>query len=97
MKPYIFTTIAESEFDKAVNYYESLHPGLGKEFGFEIKKALRHIMDYPMAWSIIKHDIRRYLVSRFKHAILYYIEDNTIIVIAIMDCRRDPEYWIDRI
>jgi hypothetical protein len=37
------------------------------------------------------------LIERFPYAVVYGIEDETIIVIAIAHTRRKPTYWVERL
>lgn len=97
MKSYSFLPIAEKDVQQAVDYYEGCSKGLGKDFSLELKKSLQHITQYPYAWTNIRADIRRYIISRFPYAILYYVDDTNIVVIAVMNSKQEPNYWIDRI
>ncbi|MDD5600015.1 MAG: type II toxin-antitoxin system RelE/ParE family toxin [Victivallaceae bacterium] len=90
------TTAAFQEFEDAVEYYESCEPELGKEFVLSVQEALRYISEYPQAWPVVRKEIRRYLISRFPYAILYYVDNDLVTVIAIMHSKRQPDYWVDR-
>jgi len=41
--------------------------------------------------------VHRMLAKRFPFAVYYLIEDQTIDVYAILDCRRDPEWIVKRL
>lgn len=45
----------------------------------------------------VKKDIRKCIVNKFPFNILYSIEGDYILVIAIAHHHRSPDYWIDRI
>lgn len=96
MKTYVFLSIVEQEIQKAVDYYESCSTGLGKQFAQEIQKSLCYITQYPHAWTLVRKDIRRYIINRFPYAILYYIDQDKIVVVAVMNSRQQPDYWISR-
>ena len=36
-------------------------------------------------------------MTRFPYGVMYGIDEDTIIVIAVAHLHRDPRYWIDRI
>jgi hypothetical protein len=44
-----------------------------------------------------KNEIRRYLTRVFPYAILYSIEADYILIMAVMHCHREPGYWKNRI
>jgi hypothetical protein len=45
----------------------------------------------------IEPEIRRSLLARFPYTIVYGIDAQTIIVIAVAHTHREPRYWIDRL
>ena len=94
---YIFHPDAETEFLKAIDYYESKENQLGYDFALEIYSTVERILAHPSAWPIIEEKIRRALVRRFPYGILYSQVEEEIYIIAVMNLNRDPEYWKDRI
>jgi hypothetical protein len=48
-------------------------------------------------WRVFEEDIRRYLVRVFPYAILYSVEDDYVLIIAVMHLSREPGYWKDRL
>ncbi len=92
----IFTRFAKKELEDAVRYYEREYPGLGYRFKEEIRKAALRIAEYPHAWSIERDDIRKCLLHKFPYKLMYSVEENHILVIAVAHQHRRPDYWIDR-
>ena len=52
---------------------------------------------YPHALTEIEPEIRRCLLARFPYALIYGIEQQTIVIIAVAHLHRQPGYWADRI
>ncbi|OFX16653.1 MAG: plasmid stabilization protein [Bacteroidetes bacterium GWA2_31_9] len=94
---YFFHPEAEAEFIQAINYYEECSKGLGYNFSLEVYSAIERILAYPKAWQFIEVDIRRSLVSRFPFGVLYVVDNDKIIILAIMHLNREPSYWKQRI
>ncbi len=92
----VFSEIAEDELADAIRFYELEFPGLGLRFKKEVKKALIRIREYPLAWPIEKGEILRYIMHKFPYKILFSIENELILIIAIAHLHRKPNYWIDR-
>ena len=92
----IFTRLAERELEDSVRYYELEYSGLGKKFKDEVRKAVKRIVDYPVAWSIERGEVRKYLLHKFPYKILYSIESDHILVIAVAHQHRKPDYWVGR-
>ena len=97
MQPPIFLSQAKQEFEQTIDYYESCSEGLGKQFAIEIQRSLLHITQYPHTWTLLRHGLRRYIINRFPYAILYNIDGDTVVVIAIMNTSQKPDYWTERL
>lgn len=87
---------ALAEFRAAAEYYETQQPGLGERFATAVEAAIAHIAAAPESWRVIEDDIRRCLTKVFPYAVLYSIEPDHILVVAVMHCRREPGYWRNR-
>ena len=88
---------ARLEFLEAVAHYESCHPGLGERFIESINSALESLSGNPHAWAEIEQDIRRKLTRVFPYALLYAIEPERVLVVAVMHCHKEPGYWRSRL
>ncbi len=93
-----FLSVAETEMFEAALYLESESKGLGFEFLEEANHCIEQIKSFPEAWPEIRPGIRRHLTKRFPYSLLYSLrKDNTILILAVMHCKKAPEYWIDRL
>lgn len=88
-----FSVAASNEYLGAVEYYNDLREGLGYEFAVEMDDAIDRIQQYSTAWQSIAEDIRRCLIRRFPYGIIYTVLDGDIIVLSIMNLRKNPESW----
>ena len=84
---------AEEEFNKAIDYYEDIEPGLGYDFALEVYSAIQLSVEFPKAWVVLEDEVRRCLVRRFPYAILYSAEENGVFILAVMNLHREPGYW----
>jgi toxin ParE1/3/4 len=87
---------ALAEFRAAAEYYEQQQTGLGERFANAVEMAVAHIAAAPESWRIFEDDIRRCLTKVFPYAVLYSIEPDHILIVAVMHCRREPGYWRNR-
>ena len=62
-----------------------------------VEHAVQQIVEAPERWRVLEEDIRRCLVRVFPYAVLYTIEKDYVLVIAVMHCHREPGYWHNRI
>ena len=92
----IFTKIARQELEDAVRYYELEYSELGHRFKEEVRKAALRIAEYPQAWSIERGDVRKCLLHKFPYKLMYSVEKDHILVIAVAHQHRKPDYWVGR-
>lgn len=91
-----FHQLAERELNEAAQYYERESPGLGLSFLKEIEHCLGVIDAHPEAGAILRGYVRRRLLRRFPYALLYKVNSAGIRVLAVMNLKRRPTYWIGR-
>lgn len=85
------------EFEDAARYYAGRQPGLEVRFINAVETALLQVSEAPTRWLALEDNIRRYLVSVFPYALLYSIEADYVLIIAVMHCHREPGYWRHRL
>lgn len=93
---FTFHPEAEVEFNEAIEYYETIEPGLGYDFAVEVYSTIQRSVALPTAWSIIEGEIRRSLVGRFPYGVLYAEQYDGIYIVAVMHLHRHPDYWKSR-
>jgi len=88
---------ALEEYQEAGLYYAERDPQLARRFIQSIEDAIGRIVDAPDRWRIIDEDVRRCLTRVFPYGILYTIETDYVLIVAVMHCSREPGYWKSRI
>jgi toxin ParE1/3/4 len=87
---------ALAEFESAVRHYEQQQTGLGSRFAAAVEAAITSVLNSPLTWPVLEKDVRRRLTRVFPYAILYSVEVDTILVLAVMHCHQKPGYWLSR-
>ena len=90
---YTFHPAAEAELNQAIDYYESIQPGLGIDLAEEVEHAISRAIEFPQAWSFIRKPVRRSLVKRFPYGVLYVERESSLFILAVMNLHREPDYW----
>ena len=85
------------EFEEAVQFYKQRGRNLGRRFAREIRATIARIVATPDRWRVLEDDVRRCLVRVFPYAVLYTIEKDCILIVAIMHGKRRPGYWRPRL
>ena len=80
-------------------WYEERAENLGTEFLVEVDRAIEAVRESPAIWPFRdeSRSIRRYLVHRFPYGVIYRIREYTVQVLAVMNLRRHPDYWRERV
>ena len=91
-----FHDLAKVELEEAAQYYNRKTPGLGAAFVAEVERCTAAILEHPEAGMMLKGAIRRRLVRRFPYGLLYRVKPEYVRILAVMNLKRRPAYWIDR-
>jgi len=84
---------AEAEAREARVRYTAIDPAVGDRFMTALDRALARIAEQPDRWPAYVHETRRMLVRRFPFAIIYRVDAERVLVVAVAHQRRRPGYW----
>jgi plasmid stabilization system protein ParE len=81
-----------------VRWYEAQWPGLGAQLFDAVAATIEGIETQPEIGAPARPDpqTRRVLVERFPYQVVYRLEGNEIVVVAIVHLKRRPGYWQHR-
>lgn len=88
-----FVSTAELELKEAMEFYESAREGLGAEFLAEVEATTNLIESFPLAWTSLSSRTRRCRTHRFPYGLFYQVRRDEILIVSVMDLRRDPKRW----
>lgn len=94
---YAFHPEALIEFEEAARYYSQLQPGLDLRFIASIREGVDRIVEEPTRWRTFDEDVRRCFTHIFPYGILYTIEGDYVLIVAVSHYSRKPGYWKDRL
>ncbi|WP_024336143.1 type II toxin-antitoxin system RelE/ParE family toxin [Desulfotignum balticum] len=87
---------AETDLEEAALWYEKQNPRLGDEFLDEVQGIFKILSENPYLYAVTHKNTRRALVHRFPFGVYYLIDQNSIIVVAVMHGSRHPKRWQKR-
>ena len=96
MKRVVVLDAADEELVEAAKFYEDKSPGLGFDFLTELGHAITRLTQHPYAGTALSGGVRRRLLRRFPYGLLYRLDDEEIVIVAVMHLRRRPGYWLQR-
>lgn len=91
-----FLEAARNELREAVQYYDARRDGLGQEFLEEIRTTVRKIEQSPDTWSPLSENTRRCRTKRFPYGVIYRVDGDEIVIVAVAHLHRRPGYWSGR-
>ncbi|MGB5530728.1 MAG: type II toxin-antitoxin system RelE/ParE family toxin [Ignavibacteriaceae bacterium] len=91
-----FHELASKELLEVRDYYDDLVYRLGEKFVIEVERCLNVIRTNPLAYPVVKQNVRKAVVIKFPYSILYRVEKNNIYILAVMHQKRKPKYWVER-
>ena len=91
-----FHAEALAEFEEAARYYAGQQAGLDLRFIESVEATIQLIVENPSRWRVLDEDVRRCLTRVFPYGVLYTIEPNFVLIVAVSHCSREPGYWKHR-
>jgi plasmid stabilization system protein ParE len=87
---------AQADLAEAQRWYEERAIGLGREFVEAVDDVLARVLKNPLAYPVVRSIARRALTKRFPYGVLFLVEKDIVVVLAILHQMRDPELWAKR-
>ena len=91
-----FARAAREEFFDSIEYYELQQPGLGLTFSEQVQATIERVMEFPDGWTPLDNTFHRCLIKQFPYALIYTVESQVLIIAAVMNLHRKPDYWRNR-
>lgn len=78
-------------------YYEEIRDGLGHDFLSCLEDAFDRIKTKPLAYRLVYKTLRRTALKRFPYRVFFVLDQQIIVVLAVMHIRKDPDFGAKRI
>ncbi|MCD4750999.1 MAG: type II toxin-antitoxin system RelE/ParE family toxin [Thermoanaerobaculales bacterium] len=96
MKKYRYLSPARSELRDAARYYRERSRLAALSFVQSVQDAIEQIIEFPESAPKIRGQVRGKTVSRFPYTLMYRVEKDVVVVLAVAHHKQRPEYWIHR-
>jgi len=87
------TAGAGTDIQEARNWYENQRSGLGEEFILSVEACLNRIKRNPLHFQQIRDNFRAGIVNRFPFRIIFFLDENSIVVNGVIHMKRNPVIW----
>jgi len=84
---------ALTDTQEAYDYYEQIKEGLGDRFLDKLEASYQSLSSYPTNFGFIDNNqvLRDKLIAVFPYTIIYKIEGENVIVVAVHNCHQHPD------
>ena len=96
MTKVILHSEAEDEFLDVVRFYAERSRRIGTEFAEQLREGIDFITMHPTGSPVLRGDVRKKVLRKFPYSIVYSIEPDQFVILAIMRHERRPGYWLHR-
>ena len=90
----IFHPGVEEDLDPIVAYYRERGDALPGRFRARLMEQVERIELFPESGAILFESYRRVLLPRFPYMAVYFVGDDRLDLLAVVNVRRDPA-WIE--
>jgi toxin ParE1/3/4 len=95
---------AQAELDAATGWYltEGLDHGvehgwaLAERFVDEVERSMGLVAERPTLYAEVEPGVRQVVVRDFPYSLIYTVEPDYVLVLAVMHQNRRPGYWRTR-
>jgi len=88
---------AEHDLKEAFSWYEDNRTGLGYDFLLQVDAGINFIKRNPDVHPIEYKETRKHLIKRFPYKIIYLVEGEKIVILAVIHGKRSPDLIKKRI
>src|SRR5690348_9763108 len=88
---------AQLDIVQAFEWYETREPGLGPRFQEELARAEEFVRCNPALGHPHKFGTRRWPLKVFPYALIFSVEPDVILVLAVAHYSRTSSYWHRRL
>ena len=97
MNSAIFTSAANRDVKRALDYYKSIAGvKVAENFIDQIESKVVRILRNPNSYRIVKNDLRCADLDRFPYQIVYRIGSGSIRILSVRHHKQHPDFGLDR-
>jgi toxin ParE1/3/4 len=94
---YRFSTEARADVREAKAFLGKDSKKKRNDFADAVEHAVQSLLEYPERGSPYELNTRRIMLEGFPYAMIYYLGDGGIHIIAVWHHSRDPKEWRGRV
>jgi plasmid stabilization system protein ParE len=88
-----FLPAAEADYREALHWYEVRSAQAAAGFEAAMQIAVQRVAHAPESWPLCDNRHRFYILKRYPYSLIYRIEPETVLIVAVAHARRSPSFW----
>jgi len=92
-----YLSVAGLEFRDAIAWYRARSVGAARHFNEEVVVAEKLLAQHPRIGKRVEAEARSLCVNDFPYTLVYLVEKDEILIVAMAHQSRRPGYWMDRL
>lgn len=92
-----FLPLAEADYQAALAWYQSRSQPAANGFEAAVAEAVQKIADHPELYALVDDRHRQCLLRRYPYSLIYRVEPDQVLVIALPHSQRSAAYWQGRV
>lgn len=87
---------AAEEVEHERHWYRQRSESAEASFLRELEHAIAAVVDAPHMWPRYIAGTRRYVFPTFPFSLVYFVEEDLVLIVSIAAEHKQPGYWRDR-
>lgn len=96
MTEVIVSSAAESDFTESLCWYAERDILAANDFEQEFQRVITELQTDPESYPLYDDPYRFILMRKFPFRVIFRMDENSVIVMAVAHASRSPDYWQTR-
>ena len=88
---------AAAEVEEQRRWYRKRSVRAEESFLRELDHAIELVLEKPERWPLHLEGTRRNVFPTFPFSLIYFVQEDVVVVVAVANENRRPAYWRDRL
>jgi toxin ParE1/3/4 len=90
-------TEASADIKEITTWFKNISPPLALRFVSQLYDGFAKIIASPNIWFNLTKRVKRYRLPGFPYLVLFFKEEDNIVIFAVIHEKRNPKTWRSRI
>jgi len=90
-------SVASIELAEALAWYRDRSPRAAENLWLKVREARQSIGIFPLAAPLISPQVRRFILTGYPYDLVYGVQAEEVVILAVAHHSRQPGYWLVRL